>query len=921
MRPLYLTMSAFGPYAEKTEIPFDRFGKQGLFLVSGDTGAGKTMIFDAIVYALYGVASGSNRTPNMFRSQTADPNQPTYVELVFEVHGRKYIVKRNPEYIRKARRGDGTTVEHADAELLLPDGSRIVKMNEVNQRITEIIGLDRGQFSQVAMIAQGDFMKLITADTRERQEIFRKIFQTENYQLLQNRIRDRSGQELQKIRNLKERQLQMISTLEFAEDSAERAAVNDILQSGTIPEDMLEMINAVIEKQEEEYQKAGEYLKGLEAERDRIQKELGQSEEKERIWSDYNRHNMRLNELLLQQSDWENKAGEISKLDDEKETAKRKSNRIKDQFEEYIRMDQLKTRLTATKGKIEKIQKDLEFNQKTEKETKEEIESIENSLNNMEDLPLRLSDCRQRLQEQKSEEEILKGLLKEYSDIKNNKNRILQEEQKYLALRDRFTNDRNRYDQEYIRFLNEQAGLLAATLKEGEPCPVCGSRTHPAPAHMTGQVLTREEIDALKENLDSLNLQIEEKAHSLQRMKGEYEQQKQHLENDLKKIGESLDTVSENEIRNRKAQKEETIEVLQEEIIEIDNEMIRKEDLQGKLPDIKNKLQELIQKLKRQSDDFLQLRVEEKKDEEELNRKKSSLEYSSSEVAGQNQENFRKQEKEIEEKIRKMREEEENYRNEMLRTKTSVEELKKQLPKDPFSSSEQLRQLLERKGTEVSAANEKYNSMYARKVGTEKIKEEYVEIERQKKETEKYAMQLKNLSDTFSGNLPGKEKIMLETYVQTAFFDRIIQRANLRMEVMTGGQYELLRRTEAENNRSQSGLELDVMDHFTASKRSVKSLSGGECFKASLSLALGLSDEIQASAGGVSLESMFVDEGFGSLDEESLQQALRALKNLADGNRLVGIISHVSELKMQIEKQLLVKKNQKGISTVELITE
>ena len=218
-----------------------------------------------------------------------------------------------------------------------------------------------------------------------------------------------------------------------------------------------------------------------------------------------------------------------------------------------------------------------------------------------------------------------------------------------------------------------------------------------------------------------------------------------------------------------------------------------------------------------------------------------------------------------------------------------------------------------------SALESEFRDLHHR---TETNREVLRQIEKQSAaiaDVEKRWMMVGPLADTANGNLSGKEKIMLETYVQMAYFDRIIERANTRFMVMSGGQYELKRRREADNNRSQSGLSLDVVDHYNGTERSVKTLSGGESFKASLSLALGLSDEIQASAGGIQLDTMFVDEGFGSLDEESLQQAMRALNGLAEGNRLVGIISHVPELREKIDRQIIVRKDRSGGSRVEVV--
>ena len=1095
MRPLKLKISAFGPYAGQMELDMEKLGSAGLYLISGDTGAGKTTIFDAIAFALYGEASGRSREPAMFRSKYASPDIPTQVELTFSYGGKIYRIRRNPEYLRPSRRGGGVTVQKAEAELTLPQRNLVTRVREVNQAVREIIGLDYDQFSQIAMIAQGDFQKLILADTKERQGIFREIFRTGPYQLLQERLKTEAGKlrgECEKARSSVSQYIQGMQCEEesplFAQAEAARAGelpaaeVQDLF-SQLIARD--ENAQAELEKQTREVNRDLEEASALLGQAEELRKaeiRLARTEEeREALLGEQSLAERELEAALAQKPREENLSGQAAaleaelpryqELEEQKQAAagagREKAAAAEKQQEAEKRVRELVRGLEALKaerdslenagenyqkwsaawenaGKQQKNLRELkgqeEEYQGLKKELREAEQETEKLRTSLSALDARREELRNRAEEQQAawralegaaEEkariladieqagrdlQILKRLEQEHAEYRKAKKSLEEAREAYRRAAEAADAAERRYRHRNRAFLDSQAGILAEALRPGEPCPVCGSLHHPSPAGRPLEAPAESQVEEAREASKAAQEQAADASREAGRLGGTVKAREESLLDQMRAYVDrpELEEAGE-QIRAAVRRREEVLQNLKQEQEENQARLLRRTRLDQKLKDsareekeleiqrgqqaeqlsaaegrqktlegqilsretgLKKGLEELqsgcsleegrllLEKESRKLEEQLaglkkQMETERKKisRKEELSRKipqweqardqaaeegyswgqraarAASMEKAAGEQAERLQSSLAFQSREqAEEALRKLKEERDRLAAAGERAKEKKEKADKAL-----SSLEgrrtQLRELLEQ-GADIDreAEQERKKNLTkkqeelgnAQKILHARITANRSALKNMEKksadltELEERWTWVQALSNTANGSLAGKEKIMLETYVQMTYFDRIIRRANLRFLVMSGGQYELKRRREASGTRSQSGLELDVIDHYNGTERSVRTLSGGESFQASLSLALGLSDEIQSSAGGIRLDTMFVDEGFGSLDEESLRQAVRALSSLTEGNRLVGIISHVAELKEKIEKQILVKKDRSGGSRAEI---
>lgn len=1096
MRPLKLTVSAFGPYAGRVVIDLDQLGEQGLYLITGETGAGKTTIFDAITYALYGEPSGNSRDVSMFRSKYAESDTPTQVELVFSYAGKEYTVRRNPEYERPAKRGGGTTVQKADAELVLPDGRLVTKAREVTREISRIIGLDRSQFSQIAMIAQGDFLKLLLAETKNRQEIFREIFKTRYYMILQENVKNKTGGLRRDCEAARASVQQYIGGMVCREDDLLWAKVQKA-RAGELPfQETVELIEHLIEQDRTEEGSWQKQLDRLDGELQENSALLGKAEEAKKT-----REKLELagreREALLPRV----KAARESLEEEQKKTTRQEALSVElaalqaelAKHQELVQQEKVLKTLTMSIEEAERqcASKEAEQQAKTkdladrrevlgqlacaeaERERllreQDQAEGRSSALVKLESLTKQWQGClreidagklrqaelnqqrdvlseqtaklRETLQANRETFQATAELSGEEQDILHRRDRV-QERQRALsgllseldgceqegralqtaqAAYEKIRAQAEELELVYRRqnraFLDEQAGLLAQSLTEGEPCPVCGSMHHPAPARLSEgapteaelgksrkawekaqqnvqkasvtagerraakeererqllramadyvdtpamdtareQLLAQQAEEAgalarLQQELVDLAAQIdhraelereiaaqeqrltglEKEAGTLQEAIGQAEVaqgtlggQREQLEDGLRReLTAQLDGCrmedAPSAIAQAMAEVKATIARMAKESKTIQEKLARKRELEQQIPQIEQALRTL-------EEAAAQLRVElagtkSRRDEMagQIRSQREGLSFSDSDGAQQRIAALQKESKAISDALTKAQKDAANYEKKLAAADATIGELKGLLESAQAVDEQALQQRSQALTQQRTDASEAQKAVHARLVtnrtALKNIRDRAADLEK----LEQTYTWMQALSNTVNGNLAGKEKIELETYIQMTFFDRILQRANLRLMVMSGGQYELKRRREAEDNRSQSGLELDVIDHYNGSERSVRSLSGGESFKASLSLALGLSDEVQSAAGGIRLDTMFVDEGFGSLDEESLAQALRALTGLTEGKRLVGIISHVAELKEKIDRQIVVTKGKTGGSNVEIV--
>ena len=917
MRPIQLTMSAFGPYAGRTVLNLDQLGEKGLYLITGDTGAGKTTIFDAITFALYGEPSGDNREASMLRSKYAEHETPTEIELVFAYGGKRYRVRRNPEYERPAKRGSGMTVQKADAELTYPDGRMVVKSREVTAAVVSIIGLDRNQFSRIAMIAQGDFLKLLLASTEERKAIFRQIFQTGPYQVLQERLKTESGSLAGQCEALKRGISQYIGGVICGEDNVLHLEL-DKAKGGQLPlEEAIDLIGRLIEEDTATQAKQQATLAVTEKQLTEINTLLGKAEEIEKARAALAAAEASITEKAKEEEALRSALTAEQARQQEGDSLSAAITTAQNELPRYDELESARKVLAELKQKSGKQQEAL-ISQKSALEqagvaftaSKKELEDIKDCGVEQEKLTIQLEQAERR-------KASLSALAKSLQACKQLQQDHSNAQEAYRAAANDADSKLAEYSRKNRAFLDEQAGILAQTLQVGQPCPVCGSTEHPRPAEKSKNAPTETELEKAKTASEQAQKKTADASAAAASLSGQLSTKRAEV---IKQCAELLGecTYEDATARLLAAQEEAAalMHGLSESLAAAKQRVARKAQLEAAVPQKETEIKTL-EASTADLDKTLTL-LSEKTDvaEKALKKLSDELKFDSKAQAEASV-------RELEEKRAKMQKALEDARTAYQKGKSETDTLrgliagyKEQLADAPSidTAAKKVEQsaLLEDKQKRAEALTDLASRLRANQSALENIRMQSGNLTT----LEQQWTWVKAISNTANGNISGKEKIMLETYIQMTYFDRIIARANTRFMVISGGQYELKRRMEAENNRSQSGLELDVIDHYNGTERSVKSLSGGESFKASLSLALGLSDEIQASAGGIRLDSMFVDEGFGSLDEESLQQAMKALAGLTEGNRLVGIISHVAELKEKIEKQIIVTKDKSGGSRI-----
>ena len=920
MRPLKLTLSAFGPYAGKTDFDFDKLGTGGLYLITGDTGAGKTTIFDAITYALYGDPSGNNREVSMFRSKYADLETPTFVKLTFKYKDNEYTVKRNPEYERASQRGSGVTKQTAGVELTLPDGKVLTKTKEVDTAIKNIMGIDKNQFCQIAMIAQGDFLKLLLAPTKDRIEIFRHIFKTKLYSDLQNKLKQEASSLDNNCSKIRQSITQYISGINCDESSLHCVQVSKAKNSELPIDECILLLENLLAEDSQSEEKTAEKILNIEKQADTIKLNIQQGESISRAKILLEQTGALLEKLSSEKITLAAALDEENKKSVEIEKLTKDSATISAQLPEYDELSQKQSALAKNISLIEK--NNLTLNKaKTDIDTlKSQIESLSAEAKTLEKCGeqkiilenniLSLNDRLSKLQQ----------LLQSMEALKKNHEEHKKAVQIYKERQANVDSLDASYKEGHKLYLDAQAGILAESLKENMPCPVCGSLSHPKKASKPVDVPTKDELDALQNRISAANKEVEHASQAAGKLNGAINEKMEATLTSIKELLGDINMNSATDIAKENiSELQSKIKRSNSEIEQLRKNISRKDSIEKILPQSTKRLEELQDSINTISNTVTTYTSDNKAIEERIESLKSKLLFSSKLEADakikSNNDTVLKIQKAIELASKRL-----NECNEKLASATATKaELSKQLEgKEEINLDNEKIKLneLENNIKRLIAYKEEIHSRIVNNQSNYKnIKlksDELIEAEKQ------YTI-VKSLSDTANGNITGKDKIMLETYIQMHYFDRIISRANARLVIMTGGQYDLLRRKEAASKMGQSGLDLDVIDHYNGTERSVKSLSGGESFKASLALALGLSDEIQSSAGGIQLDTMFIDEGFGSLDEDSLAQAMNALASLASSNKLIGIISHVGELKQKIDKQIIVKKDKTGGSRAEII--
>ena len=919
MRPLKLTIAGFGPYAGTQTLDFETLGSSGLYLITGDTGAGKTTIFDAITFALFGEASGGDRSPDMLRSKYAKDSDPTFVELTFSYGGEVYKVRRNPEYQRAKTRGDGTTKQLAEAELTYPDSHVVTKQKDVDRAVRDIFGLTREQFAQVAMISQGDFRKLLQADTRERQKIFRDIFGTGLYVTLQEQLKAKSGE----LRNQREQAgasiRQYAEGIACRQDSPLAPDVQKARECALPLTEMQTLLEQLLAEDTAAQESLGRQLTELDGRLEALVAQLTKAEA-------YQAAKLSLTVKTAQEAA---KAATLEQLS----SALTAAQATKPEQESLARQitamdlllptyDELDAKLMERNSK-EKALADAAAAQDTAHHQSAaltaEVSALRDERKGLESVSAEMEKLQNRQQALTDRREKYRALSANIDALNAQKAELARLQNAYLAAEAQSSRLWQEYDARNKAFLDEQAGIIASTLPAGAPCPVCGSTEHPHLAVLPEGAPTEAEVKKAKAAYEKAQRETEQASGKASTQRGIVNGGEEAVQ---KAIPPLLGVVSPEDAQTAAKAQEAAltgeIAETEQQLAALRRQAARKAQLDDLIPQKEAALAAAEQALAGAKTQIAGLNA--------------SLAGLSSQIAGlaaklsfPDKAAALAEKSALEQKLNGLKASldsaEAAYtacKDELTALRAAMEQLRSQLAEEPETDAEALVARKAELSARKDGITQAQKELHARVTANACIQGNIAARAKELEELDARYGWMKALSDTANGTVTGKDKVMLETYIQTTYFDRILERANIRLRKMSGGQYDLKRRGKASSQRSQSGLELDIVDHINTTERSVNTLSGGEAFLASLSLALGLSDEVQMSTG-IRLDTLFVDEGFGSLDSEALSKAYLTLAGLTEGNRLVGIISHVAELKEKIDRQIVVTKELSGGSRAAIV--
>lgn len=1003
MKPQKLTISAFGSFAGKETLDFTRLGPSGLYLVYGRTGSGKTTIFDAISFALFGEASGRTRDRQMFRSDFADQNAKTFVDFEFTSAGHRYHIQR---VVKKTGQ---------DAVLELPDGPRVTGIREVNAKMAEIVGLDRNQFSQIVMIAQNDFLRFLQSGTEDRVAILRRIFNTEKFKSFQDKLKARakmSGEKLMLIRNgfdqlgvnphKREEQLQAWETQHksdkesFADletrlaelDKKKTALTKKIALAGEFAKKFADL-DTTRTALAEHGRKAEEILL-LSVQRDRgslaLRKVKPSADRLAETNKQYEKAKRELveavskSETAAKEAEDAKKAFDILPLLDETQTA---FDQLKKEWENAAVKDKKLAALQADYDTVAEQKTSLDA-------TRKELNALEETIKTLPSLETAreaLAQLKRRQEQAIEKRKKLDAMQAEHTIIETKQASLKKSQSELETLGADFKEKDERYKILYEAFLRAQAGILAGKLTEGEACPVCGATEHPAPAKLSGEDVTEAKFRDAEAARDRSRKKCDDKAKACGTLKAELGALVEHLFKDLpeyapgvvwenagkiladlpaetkteidtldgkvsadeKKLAElgtlfETSTKKRGELSSRCTELNTEIATRTVRLLEDFSEFLpdRSQNLSWDtvsemLPGMSSQTRGLVGKLTEQKESDERALAELVKKRENATKRKVAAEASHQSALTLVKER-RDRESESQKRERESRTafldalnangflDEATYRAALV-TEEALDSMTKRIddygkakdhltgdiarleqeiagkekpdPGKLTEESDALKALLDEVGKNRDEIN-------MRLVNTAKSLDELRRLSKKYVQSEAEYAALKQLSDTANA------KLDFETYAQMAYFERVLHAANQRLNMMSQNRYSLLRKSESDDARKRTGLDIEVFDAYTGKARSAKTLSGGESFMASLSLALGLSDVVQENAGGVHLDAMFIDEGFGSLDTETLDLAVRTLSDMAGGTRIIGIISHVAELGERIDKQVLIEKTPTG---------
>lgn len=927
MKPLKLTMSAFGSYAGKNVIDFTG-QQQGIFLITGDTGAGKTTIFDAITYALYNQTSGGERNGNMMRSQYARPETETYVELEFLYRGQTYRVRRNPDYKITKTLKNGKIREQKvphSVELTLPDGTVFPeKKNATDAKIIEILGLTADQFSQIVMIAQGDFLKLLYTKSDERKMIFSKLFRTDIYWKIQENLRRKSMEMDERIqendRAFEQEKSRIIPLPESEELPLDelverlRERLKDALKEQNLRRANVEELNKKITK----YEEINKLFRSLEKIRQTGKElEARQAESKERRQQIENARKadkvlVAEQQNLRQQQEVEQSAQAIAKM----------TETLANDQEMF---ESLKTQLQESEAKQKREAADIQKKMLALEQSFPSYEALQNARSEEQQAKKVWEDLGKTSEESFHKKEAGIAALKEQQ--KQQEQVVEQTKKNWEQTSLGASESAKHYEHMYEAFLKEQAGILAENLSAGCPCPVCGSTVHPDPAKLSDHAVTELEVEQAKKTraaaeekrdlayaaFEAEKTEKQKLAQAVEKEEADFvlaqtiaKQQRKEAEQNYVSLQKIAEQIREKLVYPSFAEAKKQYAAMQKALAAAEQEIERKRQKVSELAEAMNTLkgQKLAEEENQKTAKKLAAKTE--KEYAKLLEKSGFVSEETYHLAI------------LPERSRsKLEREEKEYESQCLRQQSEQKLLEKQVSGKTYTDTTELNEQLKAEKQALKEAEKTYMELHTAYENDRSVLQNCAVYLEKGKKLESEDQVIKSLSKTANGRLSGSAKIDFETYIQRQYFKQIIHEANKRLLTMSNHQFILKLKEEANTGRkTNEGLDLSVYSLVTDSERDVKTLSGGESFLAALAMALGLSDIVERSAGAIHPDMMFIDEGFGSLDAQSRQQAIEVLAELAGDSRMVGIISHVTELKEQIDRKLVVSRTDKGSRAV-----
>lgn len=927
MKPLKLTMSAFGSYAGKNVIDFTG-QQQGIFLITGDTGAGKTTIFDAITYALYNQTSGGERNGNMMRSQYAQPETETYVELEFLYRGQTYRVRRNPDYKITKTLKNGKIREQKvphSVELTMPDGTVFPeKKNATDAKIIEILGLTADQFSQIVMIAQGDFLKLLYTKSDERKMIFSKLFRTDIYWKIQENLRRKSMEMDERIqendRAFEQEKSRIIPLPESEELPLDelverlRERLKDALKEQNLRRANVEELNKKITKYEEinklfvsleKIRQTGKELEARQAESKERRQQIENARKADKVL-------VAEQQNLRQQQAVEQSAQAIAKM----------TETLANDQEMF---ETLKTQQQEAEAKQKREAADIQKKMLALEQSFPSYEALQNARSEEQQTKKVWEDLGKTSEESFHKKKAGIAALKEQQ--KQQEQVVEQTKKNWEQTSLSASESAKHYEHMYEAFLKEQAGILAENLSAGCPCPVCGSTIHPDPAKLSDHAVTELEVEQAKKTraaaeekrdmayaaFEAEKTEKQKLAQAVEKEEADFvlaqtiaKQQRKEAEQNYVSLQKIAEQIREKLVYPSLAEAKKQYAAMQKALEAAEQEIAKKRQKVSELAEAMNTLkgQKLAEEENQKTAKKLAVKTE--KEYAKLLEKSGFVSEETYHLAI------------LPERSRsKLEREEKEYESQCLRQQSEQKLLEKQVSGKTYTDTTDLNETLKAEKQALKEAEKTYMELHTAYENDRSVLQNCAVYLEKGKKLESEDQVIKSLSKTANGRLSGSAKIDFETYIQRQYFKQIIHEANKRLLTMSNHQFILKLKEEANTGRkTNEGLDLSVYSLVTDSERDVKTLSGGESFLAALAMALGLSDIVERSAGAIHPDMMFIDEGFGSLDAQSRQQAIEVLAELAGDSRMVGIISHVTELKEQIDRKLVVSRTDKGSRAV-----